>query len=848
MFHLHVSTMFLVWIFVCITSVFHSCLGENSHLHDSSPGDIIIGGLFPIHLKTNRTTVHGAPTCTDYDFEMFLRAHVMIHAIKEVNLRGILPNLTIGYDIYDTCGDVSIAIKTALQLLKNQSDPQSCSLPKNDLPEPKTKVVIGERYSEMSVAVARIFALSSVAQISYASTSELLSKKYKFPTFLRTVPSDAYQTDAIVQLVLACNWKTVAIVGSDDEYGKYGSDRLEDLFNNETVCIEFIKILPGDFHRNSSLLPDLVKKIRNSSAEAIILFTRDAYVKIIMEEAIKCRLNRTWIASDSWSTSSLISEMPDIGLAGQVYGFIFKRNEVPGFNDYVSSVFNGTTNSFINHSLTNPLCLNQSVENQKKNCSQTKSQQCLHPSCLADYIDQGESYSIYLAVQVIADGLRRLLKCDNQRCKRGPKFTALELLMEIKKVNCTIDTTHIFFNSEGDPSLGYDIVYWNMSESMQLSQIETIGEYLPDRPNGTITIPDDLRSKMENVTVSVYNCSKKCEPGHELKTHAKKCCFDCVRCASGEFSPKNGQPCKRCGENQYSLSEKRDQCLNKTDEYLLWSDPFSIILNFLACVGIVATVGFTVLFAIYYSTPIVKAVGGYLCFLELFSLLASFCLSFSFVGKPTKVSCFLGMPFFFMAFSVCISCILANLLQILVGFTFDLNVGSWIKKLNRPLAVVTIVSGVQLVLSVSWLAIQPPTPDKDMSEKTIVHQCEIRFNGFILAMAAYQALLGFICFTFAFKSKQLPDLYKNAVLITVSMLLVLIIWIVFTPLYLTLTGKYKPAIESAAILISSYSVLGCHLAPKCYIMVFRKELNNESAITECIRKHYEQKGIAVVKS
>uniref|UniRef100_A0A3B5AXX1 G-protein coupled receptor family C group 6 member A-like n=1 Tax=Stegastes partitus TaxID=144197 RepID=A0A3B5AXX1_9TELE len=776
----------------------------NDHLHDSSPGDIIIGGLFPIHLKTNRTTIilyinnfgnfMSSINFRSYDFEMFLRAHVMIHAIKEVNLRGILPNLTIGYDIYDTCGDVSIAIKTALQLLKNQSDPQSCSLPKNDLPEPKTKVVIGERYSEMSVAVARIFALSSVAQISYASTSELLSKKYKFPTFLRTVPSDAYQTDAIVQLVLACNWKTVAIVGSDDEYGKYGSDRLEDLFNNETVCIEFIKILPGDFHRNSSLLPDLVKKIRNSSAEAIILFTRDAYVKIIMEEAIKCRLNRTWIASDSWSTSSLISEMPDIGLAGQVYGFIFKRNEVPGFNDYVSSVFNGTTNSFINHSLTNPLCLNQSVENQKKNY----------------YIDQGESYSIYLAVQVIADGLRRLLKCDNQRCKRGPKFTALELLMEIKKVNCTIDTTHIFFNSEGDPSLGYDIVYWNMSESMQLSQIETIGEYLPDRPNGTITIPDDLRSKMENVTVSHF-----------------------------ALFTSTGQPCKRCGENQYSLSEKRDQCLNKTDEYLLWSDPFSIILNFLACVGIVATVGFTVLFAIYYSTPIVKAVGGYLCFLELFSLLASFCLSFSFVGKPTKVSCFLGMPFFFMAFSVCISCILANLLQILVGFTFDLNVGSWIKKLNRPLAVVTIVSGVQLVLSVSWLAIQPPTPDKDMSEKTIVHQCEIRFNGFILAMAAYQALLGFICFTFAFKSKQLPDLYKNAVLITVSMLLVLIIWIVFTPLYLTLTGKYKPAIESAAILISSYSVLGCHLAPKCYIMVFRKELNNESAITECIRKHYE---------
>ena len=106
---------------------------------------------------------------------MFLQTQVMIYAIREINqyTPRVLPNITIGYDIYDTCGDVTLAIRAALQLLEDQSDPQSCLLPENiqsALPEPKTKVVIGERNSEVSIAVARVVSLSSVAQVCFLCT------------------------------------------------------------------------------------------------------------------------------------------------------------------------------------------------------------------------------------------------------------------------------------------------------------------------------------------------------------------------------------------------------------------------------------------------------------------------------------------------------------------------------------------------------------------------------------------------------------------------------------------------------------------------------------------------------
>lgn len=90
------------------------------------------------------------------------------------------------------------------------------------------------------------------------------------------------------------------------------------------------------------------------------------------------------------------------------------------------------------------------------------------------------------------------------------------------------------------------------------------------------------------------------------------------------------------------------------------------------------------------------------------SLLAGFCLTFTFIDKPTQNLNCVGLPLFGIVFTLCISCILANLFQILLGFNFDLTIGPWIKKLNQPLVLVTVVSGIQVAVSVScWSSTHP---------------------------------------------------------------------------------------------------------------------------------------------
>lgn len=140
-----------------------------------------------------------------YDLRTFLHTQVMIYAISEINQRTprLLPNFTIGYDIYDTCGDVSFAIRATLHLLESNQT-RGCLVPEtfqSDLPEPKAKAVIGERYSEISIAVARVLALSSVAQVCllcawYCPNSYSL-KKMNLNTFAEFGANERIMTDSV---------------------------------------------------------------------------------------------------------------------------------------------------------------------------------------------------------------------------------------------------------------------------------------------------------------------------------------------------------------------------------------------------------------------------------------------------------------------------------------------------------------------------------------------------------------------------------------------------------------------------------------------------------------------------
>lgn len=72
--------------------------------------------------------------------------------------------------------------------------------------------VVGESLSDVSIQVAHLLRLFRMPQISYASTSSVLSDKTRFDYFARTVPPDSFQSEAMADIVSYFNWYATCAV------------------------------------------------------------------------------------------------------------------------------------------------------------------------------------------------------------------------------------------------------------------------------------------------------------------------------------------------------------------------------------------------------------------------------------------------------------------------------------------------------------------------------------------------------------------------------------------------------------------------------------------------------------
>ncbi|XP_064418552.1 vomeronasal type-2 receptor 26 [Latimeria chalumnae] len=328
-------------------------------------------------------------------------------------------------------------------------------------------------------------------------------------------------------------------------------------------------------------------------------------------------------------------------------------------------------------------------------------------------------------------------------------------------------------------------------------------------------------------------CSESCLPGYRKAVHPGQpiCCFDCVPCSIGEISNEtDATECLKCPDDHWS-NEKQDKCIPKTIEFLSFEEPMgaALLAITISCASITAIV--LCIFVKYRDTPIVKANNRELSYLLLLAIMLSFLCSLIFIGEPRTETCMLRQSAFGIIFALCVSCVLAKTIMVVIAFNAtkpNSKLKKWVgPKLSR--CIVLAGTLIQFIICIVWLTSSPPFPEQNMKSQTgmIIIQCNEASTIAFWFVLGYMGILAIVSFIVAFLARNLPDSFNDAKFITFSMLVFVTVWLVFIPAYLSTRGKYMVAVEIFAILASSAGLLACIFFPKCYIILLRPEENTK---------------------
>ncbi|XP_069478291.1 extracellular calcium-sensing receptor-like [Ambystoma mexicanum] len=780
----------------------------------------------------------------------------MAFATDEINKDPkVLPNVTLGFRIYDTCFSDLAATEGAMHHLSNrrESAPNySCNS------EQKMAAIIGDSPSSASVAIARILGVSRFPQISFGSGLSTLSDKRQFPSFLRTAVKD-YQPEVIVQILLMFGWTWVGLFASDTEYGTQGSQKIREEADRYGICLEFSETLSAGASKKR--IGHAVNRIRTSSAKVVVLYVYPAEISPVLEELSQQNITgKVWVAIAGWFSSLVFSRREFWKTLAGTVGIASYSGAIPGFKDFLYAIHPSKypgdiyMKLFWEHAFG---CqwkdtLNQSkvsgselVRASKPPCTGKEQLESLD-AALYDVHTFRFSYKAYMAVHALAQGLHDMLSCqiekgpyNNRACADSQHFLPWQVLHYIKNVHFKNTAgQEMFFDANGDSPVAFDILNWQLNADGSSGFVK-VGRYDAAAPQEEMLLINVSRilwgEGSTQVPISV--CSKPCPAGYRKSSllGQPSCCFDCIPCSEGQISNKTGSSdCIICPDDQWS-NEKRDRCIPKVIEFLVYEDPIGTTLSALSLLFSLVTALTLAVFYIHRHTPVVKANNTALSYLLLSSLTLCFLCALIFIGKPTELTCMLRHVLFGIIFAVCLSCLLAKTTTVTIAFRATQPssiLRRWMGS-RTAYSIVLVSSFIQVLLGLIWVSLAPSFPEVHSQAMygTTIMECNEGSAAMFFAMMAVLGILASMTFVAAFLARKLPDSFNEAKYITFSMLIFITVWLSFVPAYLSTKGKYMVAVEIFAILSSSLGLLSCIFVPKCYIIILRPNMNTKEYLT-----------------
>uniref|UniRef100_A0A1A8J0B5 Metabotropic glutamate receptor 3 n=2 Tax=Nothobranchius kuhntae TaxID=321403 RepID=A0A1A8J0B5_NOTKU len=803
-------------------------------------GDLVLGGLFPVHEKGS-----GMEECGRVNEDRGIqRLEAMLFAIDRINNdNSLLPGVSLGVHILDTCSRDTYALEQALEFVRASLTkvddteficPDGSYALQDDSPL-AIAGVIGGSFSSVSIQVANLLRLFQIPQISYASTSAKLSDKTRYDYFARTVPPDFYQAKAMAEILRFFNWTYVSTVASEGDYGETGIEAFEQEARMRNICIATSEKV-GRSNAKKSYEVVIRQLLQKPNAHVAVLFLRSDDARELIAAAARLNTSFIWVASDGWGAQESIVKGNEVTAEGAIT-LELAANPIADFNRYFLNL-NPVKN------LRNPWF--KEFWEQRFQCSLGLGGLALRetplPPCDEDLpMDKGyfepESKIMFVvnAVYAMAHALHHMQRslcfnttklCDSMKALDGRRLYRDYIL----NVSFTApfspqgSETVVKFDSQGDGMGRYNI--FSYQRAGERYGYVPVGEWAE-----SLSLNSEL-IRWPREVAPTSQCSDPCERNEMKKMQAGEyCCWICTACEPHEYLADEFT-CSPCAPGQWP-TEDLTSCYDLPEDYIMWEDAWAIGPITIACVGFMCTGLVFWVFIRHNNTPLVKASGRELCYILLSGVFMSYAMTFLFLAKPSPAICALRRLGLGTSFAVCYSALLTKTNRIARIFNgVKDGAGAVRPRFISPSSQVFIclsLISVQLVMVSVWLLLEVPgTRRFTLPERrqTVILKCNVRDSSMLLSLG-YDVLLVVLCTVYAFKTRKCPENFNEAKFIGFTMYTTCIIWLAFLPIFYVTSSDYRVQTTTMCISVSlsGFVVLGCMFAPKVHIIMFQPQKN-----------------------
>ena len=816
-------------------------------IRSNNGSDFILGALIPVHRSAS-----GARCGNELTSFGVQRVEEILYLLDRINSdTDLLPNLTLGFDIRDTCLSTNVALGESLGIIVSYTALQQETCPTaergssdgNEITDsqPFLVGVIGATISSVSVPVASLFRQFMVPQISYASTSPLLSDRDRYGFFLRTVPADDAQAMAMYQLALRFNWTLVAAIHSNDAYGEYGIEEFRRLSkqNVNTVCIDFDEGMDASFTdmQHQKLAERLVN---DSRANAVILFasttSADRFLQALNNTGTQRKF--VWIVSDAIAPSPKLRNKFGNLLVG-MFGFHHLSEPFLPFESFFANVTLGKNQR--NRIWYEEYCKKLiGMEGCQPNTSAA-----LSPS----YVQDASSTYLVNSVYSIAHGLDRFLKenCarplvwyrSNQTCQGQNRTLTRALLLEYIQNSNFISPTgfHVMYDSKGNSEGLYGVynLHINSSHGYNLHTVGIYNSSSDDLQLNTSDLQFGTTNQGKILTSSPSSQCTVCDPGFILIPVHSTCCGRCQPCLgnSSTNGPFTSPRCFPCGLHQWGNSPLNgsNSCIQLDATFIKHNDVWGAFIILLSIIGLFLVAAIIVLVGIFWNAPVIKSFGREQMVILLIGLIFCFILSWFYIIRPSLGICLVQRLGLWFCFSLVFGALLVKLIRITRIFLRKMNGRlRFIEPQYQIIFTLFIAAGQMILAVISLIVVHPTTttdvrsnPDDSNNFPTLILTCQSPHLAPLILLVLYDTILIILNNVLAIFTIRFPENFNEARHVSFSTFAIGVVWLGFIPSYFATQIEYRAGVVGFAVLMSAFAVLLCLFVPRVIVAIQQQQ-------------------------